>query len=103
MKVTFFNKAMGLILMILTVTSCKMTAQPGMSYSTRNKKAIKLYQASRNCYGQVNPTTGRRNLACAEEKAKKVRRVENQEVHVKREKPARRVKKEDLTHTSNLC
>ena len=71
MKVTFFNKVMGLILVVLMVTSCKMTAQPGMSYSTSNKKAIKLYEASRTCYGQVNPATGRRNLACAEEKAKK--------------------------------
>ena len=71
MKVTFFNKTLSLILVMLTITSCKMTAQPGMSYSTSNKKAIKLYEASRTCYGQVNAATGRRNLSCAEEKAKK--------------------------------
>ncbi|MBC8475315.1 MAG: PD40 domain-containing protein [Bacteroidetes bacterium] len=71
MKVTFFNKTLRLILVMLTITSCKMTAQPGMSYSTSNKKAIKLYEESRTCYGQVSPKTGRRNLSCAEENAKK--------------------------------
>ena len=71
MKITFFNRTIRLILVMLTVTSCKMTAQPRMSYATNNKKAIKLYEASRNCFGEVNALTGRRNLTCAEEKAKK--------------------------------
>ena len=53
------------------ITSCKLTAQPGMSYSTKNKKAIKLYEASRTCFGQVDAKTGRRNLSCAEDNAKK--------------------------------
>lgn len=71
MKATFYNKTLSLILVMLTITSCKVTAQPGMSYSTNNKKAIKLYEASRTCYGQVSAATGRRNLSCAEENAKK--------------------------------
>lgn len=71
MKVNFYNKTLSLILVMLTITSCKVTAQPGMSYSTNNKKAIKLYEASRTCYGEVNAATGRRNLSCAEQNAKK--------------------------------
>ena len=71
MKVNFYNKTLSLILLMLTITSCNLTAQPGMSYSTNNKKAIKLYEASRTCFGEVNIATGRRNLSCAEENAKK--------------------------------
>ena len=71
MKANFYNNTLGLVIVMLLITSCKLTAQPGMSYSTSNKKAIKLYEASRTCYGQVNAKTGRRSLSCAEENARK--------------------------------
>ena len=58
-------------MVVIAITSCKVVAQPGMSYTSDNKKAIKLYEAARTCYGQVSTTTGRRNLSCAEENAKK--------------------------------
>ena len=53
MKANFYNKTLSLIIVMLAITSCKLTAQPGMSYSTNNKKAIKFYEASRACYGEV--------------------------------------------------
>ena len=71
MKANFYNNTLGLVIVMLLITSCKLTAQPGMSYSTKNKKAIKLYEASRTCYGEVNAKTGRRSLSCAEENARK--------------------------------
>ena len=71
MKTIFYNKILSLLVAVLAITSCKVVAQPGMNYSSDNKKAIKLYEASRTCYGQVSTTTGRRNLTCAEENAKK--------------------------------
>lgn len=59
------------MIVMLTFTSCKVIAQPGMSYSTDSKKAIKLYEAAMVCYRDISPVTGRRNLSCAEENAKK--------------------------------
>jgi len=69
--IALYKRTLGILLIIITITSCKVVAQPGMSYTSDNKKAIKLYEAARTCYGQVSPTTGRRNLSCAEENAKK--------------------------------
>jgi len=71
MRMTFHKKTLSLIMVVIAITSCKVVAQPGMSYTSDNKKAIKLYEAARTCYGQVSTTTGRRNLSCAEENAKK--------------------------------
>lgn len=50
--------------MILLV-NCSV-AQPGR-YTSSDKKAIKYYEAARMCFNDIDPTTGKRSLDCAEE------------------------------------
>ncbi len=59
-------KIVHLFVFTFVMISCSV-AQPGGRYGTSDKKAIKFYEAGRTCFGQVSPTTGLRNLACAEE------------------------------------
>ncbi len=58
------------LLSVFTLISSCSVAQPGR-YSTSSKKAIKLYEAGRACFNEMNPTTGERSLGCAELNLKK--------------------------------
>ncbi len=49
---------------LLLISSCSV-AQPGR-YTSSSKKAIKLYEAGRACFNQIDHLTGKRALGCAE-------------------------------------
>lgn len=70
MKIVLIHRIALTLFTLLYFTSCSVS-QSGMSYSTDNKKAIKLYEEARTCYNQISTQTGLRNLACAEEVALK--------------------------------
>jgi len=59
-NVTFYI----ITLFFISITSCSV-AQPGMKYTTENKKAIKYYEQARTCFNNVDPLTGKRALECA--------------------------------------
>lgn len=59
------NKLYIILVGILMLISSCGVAQPGR-YTSSSKKAIKLYEAGRACFNNINPNTGRRSLACAE-------------------------------------
>ncbi len=62
-------KLFSITLFTFFFVSCSV-AQPnngGGSYGSVDKKAIKAYEIGRACFNDVNPQTGKRNLACAEE------------------------------------
>ena len=54
----------------LILHSCSM-AQPGMSYRTSDKKAVKYYEAARECWRQIDHRTGKPNIPCTEENLEK--------------------------------
>lgn len=56
--------------LFISITSCSV-AQPGMKYTTSDKKAIKLYEEARKCFNYMDPTTGKRLLDCAIENGEK--------------------------------
>lgn len=65
-----YFKILSVIYLVIYATSCTV-AQPTMKYASSNKKAIKMYEAARACFNDVDPYTGRRNISCAEENANK--------------------------------
>lgn len=54
-----------ILVSVLTLISSCSVAQPGR-YTSSSKKAIKLYEAGRVCFGQIDHITGKRSLGCAE-------------------------------------
>jgi len=63
------NQIIFLLISVLSlVTSCSVAQYGGGGrYSTSSKKAIKLYEAGRACFNNMDPRTGRRALGCAED------------------------------------
>ncbi len=62
------HKFVLLITFIIGITSCSVAQPMGVDgYGSSDKKAIKAYEIGRACFNDVNPETGKRNLACAEE------------------------------------
>lgn len=62
-------KLVSIAIFTFIFVSCSV-AQPnsgGGSYGSVDKKAIKSYELGRACFNDVNPQTGKRNLACAED------------------------------------
>jgi len=59
------TKHLFIISLVFFSSACSI-AQSG--YGTSSKKAIKLYEEARVCFANVDPRTGRRDLACAEDK-----------------------------------
>lgn len=66
----------SLLILCLLAYSCATTAQPGMTYSSKNKKAIKAFEEGEKCFKAIDQY-GKKDNACIEKNYLKAIELDN--------------------------